>query len=143
MLLRLLKRRRIRPVDRPTTRQPSVRYFAQTGCTKVDSGCPDNPSSFHNPASRTPGYQMPEELVVSISECHTSAGSVVQIWSLGSPVHSNDLGAPTYLTPPPPSSPKPSPKSPRITYAYPELSQHAFFRNLGHHLRCHRWHCLR
>ena len=46
---------------------------------------------------------------------------MVHIWSLGSPIHINDLGAPTNLTPPP-SSPKPSPKSPRTTYAYPKLS---------------------
>ena len=38
---------------------------------------------------------------------------------------------------------KSPPDSPRATYSYSEVYHHELFRYPGHHLRCHRWHCLR
>ena len=142
MFARCYMRRRIRPVDPSATRQPSVSHLTQSCYTKVTSWWPDNRSSFHNSVSRRPGYNFSDEIAISISLYNINQSSVGRRLSFGSPVFRKRA----WPNHPPHSSSllsKPRPKSPRSTYFYLNLCHHALIRYTGHHLRCHRWHCLR
>ena len=103
MFARWYMRRRIRPVDPPTTTQPSVRHSTQSGYTKGTSWCRDNRGSFHNPVSRRPGYNFSDEIAISISLYNINESSVGRRLSFGSPVFRNELRLPTHLTPAPSS----------------------------------------
>ena len=67
MLLTRYMRRRIWPVDPPTTKQPSVISFIFSGNTNRASRPPDNRSCFHNKKFWTPGCHPPHEVGTSIS----------------------------------------------------------------------------